>query len=154
MNFFQSFNFKAASFCGLAAFALLAAPVGLTQSAHAQEGNRSGDRLERMAEELNLSDAQRSDIEAIFQNSRAQMQSVLTAEQQTILENSEHRGRRAFRELDLSEDQRTELRSIREASQEQVSSVLTAEQREQLEALREQRHGQRRNGPRREGGAQ
>lgn len=154
MNFFKSFNLKAASFCGLAAFALLAAPMSLMQSAHAQDGNRLGERLERMAEELNLSDAQRSDIAAIFQDSRAQMQSVLTAEQQSTLENSEHRGRRAFRELDLSEDQRTELRSIREASQEQVSNVLTAEQREQLEAIREQRHGQRRNGLRRGGAAQ
>ena len=121
----KAFSLKSASLCGLAVLAVLAAPVGLIQSAHAQEGSRQGDRIERLAEDLNLSDAQRADIESIHQNARAQLQSVLTAEQQTILENSEQRGRRAFRELDLSEDQRTELRAIGEASREQVSNVLT-----------------------------
>ena len=142
----KTLNLKTLSLCGLAALAMIAAPLGVVQLAHAQEeggqrGSRGpGHRLERMAEALNLTEAQTAEIEAIHTAGRAQVQSILTAEQRSTLQNSEQRGRRAFRELDLSEDQRAQMRSIREASREQVQSVLTAEQREQAEALHEQRH--------------
>ena len=134
----MKFNLKTAAIGSLAALALLAAPLGLMKSVHAEGGGR-GHHLEQ----LDLSDAQRSQIEAIRTNTRSQIDSVLTANQQATLENSEQRGRRAFRELDLSEDQREQLREIHEASRDRVSSVLTDAQRSQLEERREQRSERR-----------
>jgi len=134
----MKFNLKTISLASLAALALIAAPA--MQSAHA-EGGRG-----RHFEQLNLTEAQTEQIEAIRESSRAQRDAVLTNEQQAILENSETGGRRAFRQLDLSEDQREQLRAIRESSREQIGEVLTAEQREQLEEMHSQRRGRRGEG--------
>ncbi|MEM9151984.1 MAG: hypothetical protein AAGB19_16230 [Cyanobacteria bacterium P01_F01_bin.3] len=140
----MKFNLKKFSLVGLAAATLLASPVLVNQSAHA-EGGRRGEVLEQ----LDLTDAQASEIESIREDAKAQMRTVLTPEQQATLENSEVRGRRAFRQLDLSESQREQLQAIRESSREEVSEVLTSEQLEQLEELREEyegRRGERRSG--------
>ncbi|MEL6491663.1 MAG: hypothetical protein AAFV85_07470 [Cyanobacteria bacterium J06634_6] len=134
----MKFNLKTVAIGSLAALALLAAPLGLVKASHA-EGGRGGQHLEQ----LDLSEAQRTQIEAIRTDTRSQIESVLTADQQATLENSEQRGRRAFRELDLSEDQREQLRAIHEDSRDQVSEVLTDEQRSQLEEMREQRGDRR-----------
>ena len=130
----KSVSLKTVAMGSIAALALLAAPLSLVQSAHA-EGGRRADSLEQ----LNLSEAQTSQIEAIRAEARSQRESVLTPEQQTALENSELRGRRALRQLDLSDTQRSQLRDIHQAAREQVSNVLTDEQRSQLEAIREER---------------
>ena len=134
----MKFNLKTVAIGSLAALALLAAPLGLVKASHA-EGGRGGQRLEQ----LDLSEAQRTQIEAIRTDTRSQIESVLTADQQATLENSEQRSRRAFRELNLSEDQREQLRAIHEDSRDQVSEVLTDEQRSQLEEMREQRGNRR-----------
>jgi len=143
----MKFNLKTFSLAGLSAIALLAAPFVITHSAHA-EGGRRGQALEQ----LNLTEAQSSQIESIRDDAKAQMQTVLTSEQRATLENSESRGRRAFRQLDLSEAQRNQLRAIHESSREEVGEVLTAEQREQLESMREERVSRRGQGLRSEGG--
>ena len=134
----MNFNIKAVSFASLAAIALLATPMGMVNAAQA-EGGRRGHHLEQ----LDLTEAQRTEIEAIHTDARAQVQDLLTTEQQATLENSEVRGRRAFRQLDLSESQREQMRAIREDAREQISAILTDEQREQLEEMRVQR-GERR----------
>ena len=130
----MKFNLQTVAFSAIASLSLLAAPFVITQSAQA-EGGRRGHHLEQ----LNLSDTQQAQIETIRTESRSQMRSVLTAEQQALLDNSESEGRRAWRQLDLSDTQREELRSIREAAREEVQAVLTAEQQAQLEEMREQR---------------
>lgn len=130
----MKFNLKTAAIGSLAALALLAAPLGLMKIAHA-EGVGRGDRFEQ----LNLSDAQRTQLEAIRTDTRSQVEAILTTEQQTALENSEERGPRAFRQLDLSEDQRQQLRAIYEDSREEISAILTDEQRSQIEDMRQQR---------------
>lgn len=137
-------NLKNISLAAIATLTLLAAPLVTVQSAQA-EGGRRGQRLEQ----LNLSDTQTSQIEAIRSDARSQIQSVLTDEQQAQLENSESQGRRAMRELDLSDSQREEIRSIHEASREEVQSILTPEQQAQVEEMRAQ-HSER--GARRGGG--
>jgi len=142
----MTFNFKTFAFAGFSAIALLATPFVMTPSAHA-EGGRRGNALEQ----LDLTDSQSSQIEAIRDDAKAQVQTVLTAAQRATLENSEARGRRAFRELDLSEAQREEMRAIREASREEISAVLTDAQREQLESMRAERESRRGEGRRAEG---
>ncbi|MGD1897462.1 MAG: Spy/CpxP family protein refolding chaperone [Phormidesmis sp.] len=136
-------NFQTISLGALATLSLLAAPMVMTHSAHAQGDGRRGQHLEQ----LNLSEDQASQIEAIHNDARSQMESVLTDEQQAQLESSEDRGRRAWRQLNLSDSQREELQGIREASREEVNAVLTDEQQAQLEDMRAER-GARRGGTR------
>lgn len=138
----MNFNIKAVSFASLAAIALLAAPMGMVNSAQA-EGGRRGNPLEQ----LDLTASQSSQIEAIRTDARAQVRSLLTADQRATLENSAEQGRRAFRELALSESQREQMRAIHEDSREQISALLTPEQLEQIESMRQER-GSRRGGPR------
>ncbi|MFK8183317.1 MAG: Spy/CpxP family protein refolding chaperone [Phormidesmis sp.] len=140
---FKSGNLKSLALGSVAAIALLSAPLAMTQSAQANEG-----RWREKFEELNLTDTQSARIESIFTDTRSQMRSVLTAEQQAAWDEAKAEGRRARRELNLSEDQRDQLRSIRESSQEDVQAVLTEQQREQLAEMRAQR-GNRRGGGRR-----
>jgi len=136
----MKFNLKTVALTSFAAIALLSAPLGLVNAAQA-EGGRSGHRSGHRLEQLDLTDAQSTQIEAIHTDARDQMQSVLTNEQRATLEGSE--GRRAWRALDLSDSQREQLRSIREASKEEISAVLTEEQRSQIQSMREERRGRR-----------
>ncbi|MGD1865004.1 MAG: Spy/CpxP family protein refolding chaperone [Phormidesmis sp.] len=137
----MKFNLKTFSLVGFSAVALLATPFVVTHSVSAQgEGGRRGGHS---LEQLDLSASQTSQIEAIRDDAKAQMQTVLTAEQRATLESSEDRGRQAFRQLDLSETQREQLRAIHEDSREDISAVLTDEQLEQLEAMREERGSRR-----------
>ena len=137
----MNLNLKTVAFAAIASFSLLAASTLMSQPAQA-EGTRRGQALEQ----LNLSDAQRTEIEAIRSESRAQMRSVLTSEQQTQLDNSESEGRRIWRQLDLSDSQREEIRTLHTAAREEIQSVLTSEQQAQIEELRELRgrRGERR----------
>lgn len=102
-----------------------------------------------MLEQLNLTDEQQAQIDAIRDDAKAQSLNVLTdaqrAEVESSLEADEplHHG---MRDLDLSEEQRQQLRAIHEASHEAVENVLTDEQRQQLETARAE-HRRFRGGP-------
>ena len=137
----MTFNFKSLVLGGVAAIALLSAPLAMLSSAEPGDGSRRGARFEQ----LNLTDAQTAQIESIREDARNQMRSVLSAEQQATFDAARQEGRRARRELDLSDAQREQIRSIREASKEEINAVLTADQREQLEQMREQRSERRGN---------
>lgn len=133
---------KAFSLAAIASLSLLATPLLSSQPAQA------GGRHRQVLEQLDLSDAQRAQIESIRSESREQMRAVLSAEQQALLDSRESEGRRVWRQLDLSDPQREEIRSIREATRTEVRSVLTEEQQAQLEELREQYgSGRRRDRP-------
>lgn len=127
----MKFNLKQIALGSLAAVSLLAT----TQVAFAEGGHRGGRHLEQ----LNLTEAQSSQIEAIRENVHSQMESVLTAEQRATLESSDRQGRRAWRSLDLTDEQRSEMRTIRENSRGQVEAILTDDQRQQLEEMHEGR---------------
>ena len=132
----KSINFKALSLGSLAALTLAAAPLAIANASYAGEGDRRGHRLEQ----LDLTEAQSAQLQAIRTDSRAQVQAVLTAEQQATVENSES-PREAWRSLDLSDDQRSQIRTIRESAREQLRAVLTEEQRTQLQEMRPERRG-------------
>ncbi len=134
----MKFNLKTIFLTSFAAIALLSAPLSMTNAAQAEDGERRGSQR---FEQLNLTDNQSAQIQAIRANSRSQVQSVLTAEQRATLESTEGRG--AWRELGLTDSQREQVRSIREASRAEVSSVLTEDQRAQLQSMREGRPGRR-----------
>ncbi len=88
----------------------------------AQSGNRSGDRL---LDQLDLSPDQRSQIEEI----RAEVKAEIW---------------RLREDKTISEDARRERREmIREKSRNEISSILTPEQQDQYRALRDEKRGQR-----------
>ncbi len=134
----MKFNLVSITLGSLAALTLVVAPFGMMRFAHAEGGGR-GHHLEQ----LNLSDEQAAQIEALRTSAHDQMEAILTDEQRTALESSENQGRRAWRQLDLSEDQRSQLRTIRESTREQIGALLTDEQRQQMEAMHEGRRGRR-----------
>ena len=123
-------NFKNLSLGSLAAIALIAAPLAWIHAANAQANGRGGHPLEQ----LTLTEAQSSQIEAIRTETRRQMAAVLTPEQRETIAASDS-PREGFRALDLSDDQRSQIRSLREGSREQINAILTDEQRQQLAEL-------------------
>ncbi|HEY9646756.1 MAG TPA: Spy/CpxP family protein refolding chaperone [Chroococcidiopsis sp.] len=128
---------------GLAAIAMLATP--LASKVIAQDGPPPGPP---MFEELNLTESQRTQLEQIHQNTRTQIENLLTEQQRQQVRSAIESGsnpREAMRAANLTTEQRDQVRSIMEAAREQSQSVFTDEQRAQLEQLREEHHG---DGPR------
>ena len=100
----------------------------------------------RMSEELNLTTAQQTELDAIKEESRTQVESILTDDQLAALEGKTGRERhQAMRNLDLSETQRTQLQSVRETSRAAADEVLTDEQQAQLQAMRAERGDRQKN---------
>jgi periplasmic protein CpxP/Spy len=129
-------NWKRLSLGSLSAIALIAAPLTFTHLANAQgPGGPRGHHFEQ----LNLTEEQSTQIEAIRTDARSQMQAILTPEQQAATAGES--GPRAWRSLDLSEDQRSQMQAIRDASKEKIDALLTAEQRQQLEQMHAERGG-------------
>jgi periplasmic protein CpxP/Spy len=122
----MTFNWKTISLASLSAMTLIAAPLAMTHLAQAQELGRDGLGHDRF-EQLDLTEAQSTQLETIRNNTRSQIQAVLTPEQQTTLDNE---GPRGLKSLGFSEDQRSQIRSIREASKEEIGTVLTDEQQQ------------------------
>lgn len=99
-----------------------------------------------VAEELNITSEQQTEIDAIKDNAHTQVDAILTADQLTALEGKTGRERmQAMRRLDLSPDQRTQLRDVRETSRAAVNDVLTDEQQSQLQDMRAERSAGRKN---------
>lgn len=102
-------------------------------------------------EELELTDTQRSELEAIFSTRRTDIQALLSTDQQAAfaaaLEADPGNFRAAFQAADLSDDQRAEVREIMESSRDDISNVLTEEQRQQLREAMQERRGDGPEGP-------
>ncbi len=104
---------------------------------------------------LNLTSDQQAQMEQIHQNTRSQIDNILTAEQKAQLEAARanrgtarpegHRGMpgQRFDSLNLTADQRSQIESVRSAAKEQMDAILTPEQRQQMEQHR-QEHQERR----------
>ena len=98
------------------------------------------------AEELNLTPQQQTELDAIKDNARTQVEAIFTDDQLAELADTTGRERRqAMRNLNLSEDQRAQLRSIRETSRAAADEVFTAEQQAQLQAMAAERGERRKN---------
>ncbi|MBH8562352.1 P pilus assembly/Cpx signaling pathway, periplasmic inhibitor/zinc-resistance associated protein [Nostoc sp. CENA67] len=112
---------------------------------------------------LDLTDAQKAQIQQIRRNTRAQIEAVFTPEQKEKLK-AAFEARRAqrqagqrptgqrqgpwknFAELNLTQAQKDQIRQIRESSRQQIQAVLTPEQQAKLKQFQEnarQRHQQR-----------
>ncbi|MBE9037584.1 Spy/CpxP family protein refolding chaperone [aff. Roholtiella sp. LEGE 12411] len=102
-------------------------------------------------QELGLTDTQKNQIQAIRQNTRAQIEGILTPEQKAKLEATKQerqasqgqRSRNKFADLNLTEQQKTQMRQIWESSKQQMQAVLTPEQQAKLKQLQENRRQRR-----------
>lgn len=119
------------------------------------KGGRHGraELSERLAEKLNLTDAQKSQLRAINEGFRANNKATFESSRALRQELREAKKANDTAKLEALkpqlEAQRTQMRQLREAHQAQIVAILTPEQRAQWEALkaeREQRRAQR--GPR------
>ncbi|NJK34743.1 MAG: P pilus assembly/Cpx signaling pathway, periplasmic inhibitor/zinc-resistance associated protein [Oscillatoriales cyanobacterium SM2_2_1] len=103
--------------------------------------NRRGEGL---GQKLNLTDAQKQQMRSIRENTRQQIQAILSPEQrsqlQTAMSSGDRQARRGiWQRLNLTDAQKQQVRTIRENSRQQIQSVLTAEQRALMDQMRAQR---------------
>jgi len=87
---------------------------------------------------LNLSDAQKEQLQQLRAKYRQQAQAILTPEQRAELEAARTEGRRPNK-LNLSDAQKEQMRSLRTQGREEMLAVLTPEQQATWQTLRAQR---------------
>ncbi len=94
---------------------------------------------------LNLSPEQQAQIEEIHQNTRSQLDTILTADQRAQLqreapppEGRQGMGRPPFDSLNLTAEQRSQLEAVFRSTKEQLDAVLTPEQRQQVQQHQQQ----------------
>lgn len=126
-----------------------ASPLLLAQAQ--QQGPRQGKKA--FWSELGLTQAQQTRLREIRQNTRTQIEGVLTQEQKDQLraaaearrtqrqagQPGQRLGRqgRGFASLNLTEDQKNRIRAIKESSKQQMEAVLTSEQRTKIQQFRQ-----------------
>ena len=99
-------------------------------------------RGEKHMDDLNLTPEQKTKMEQLKADSRAQMDAVLTPEQQQQAKTRQDRRQamRGNRNLNLSAEQQAKINTIRQSSEEQLNALLTPELQAQRKA---HRHGNR-----------
>ncbi|WGV26237.1 Spy/CpxP family protein refolding chaperone [Halotia branconii] len=103
---------------------------------------------------LELTDAQKAQMQSIRRDTRAKIEAILTPEQKAKLaaakqarqaqrqagqgQRQANRGqRKGWVELNLTEAQKTQMRQIRESSKQQMQAILTPEQQAKLKQFQE-----------------
>ena len=119
-----------------AAIALIlgASPMipSFTNPAFAGPGHEGGRGMK--FDQLNLTDAQKAQMQQIRESTRQQMDAILTDEQKQQM--SAARQQRQKPNLNLTEDQKAKMKAIRESAKTQMEAILTDEQKQKLQELR------------------
>lgn len=111
--------------------------------AQAQQGQQRQGKQGKWAK-LNLTDAQKQEMNRIKQETRAQMQSILTPDQQAKLQaatqNGQGRNRQAWQEVmsSLSDEQKAQMRTLKQQQQSRIEALLTDAQKQQLEQMKQE----------------
>ncbi|MBE9216346.1 P pilus assembly/Cpx signaling pathway, periplasmic inhibitor/zinc-resistance associated protein [Plectonema cf. radiosum LEGE 06105] len=99
---------------------------------------------------LNLTEAQKTQMQQIKQSARAEMERILTPEQLQKFQAAKASGEKkggGFRDLNLTDAQKVELQRIGESKKSQMEAILTDEQKAQIQDMRQNRRGNRRQQP-------
>lgn len=107
----------------------------------AQETERQVPRFPAL-EQLNLTTDQEAKLAQIRQDTRAQLEELLTIEQQETFKTKMSQGttfREAIAAMNPSEEQRTQIRDTFRSARQSASEVLTPEQRQQAQQWRQSR---------------
>jgi periplasmic protein CpxP/Spy len=127
----------------------VAAPEGGKGGFHGKRGK--GHMAERLAEKLNLTDAQKAQAKQLHEQFRTQNEPLFAAFKQTKTDLRAARQANDTARVDALEaalkTQKAQLKAARQAQHERFLSILTAEQKAQLEAMKAER-GERRGGRR------
>lgn len=98
---------------------------------------------------VELTQDQQDELAQIREETRAQIEAILTPEQLELFRAAKESGqvrREAFAQMNLSDEQRAQIREIREAAKSESQAILTPEQQEQIRenmrSLRQQRRQQ------------
>jgi Spy/CpxP family protein refolding chaperone len=113
--------------------------------------NNNPNRTEKMQKrqdafkQLNLTEAQKTQMKAIRESAKTRRQSVLTAEQRAIMEQARQSGDRkgVKKSLNLTDAQKQQMKAIGEDTKAQIKNVLTPAQQQQLEQMKQQRQANR-----------
>ena len=110
----------------LVAQPIIAQPDQEAPKEHKREGKaKRGDRLQQLAEQLNLTEDQKSALAPVFKDAREKGKAVRNNAELT------------------PEQKREQMMQIRKDSNEKVNAILTEDQREKMKELRKQQKGQR-----------
>ncbi len=89
---------------------------------------------------LGLTESQKAQLAEIRQNTRTEIQNILTPQQQeqfqAITANMDQR-MEAFRSLNLSDEQKSQVWNIVQSKKSQIQEILTPEQRQKIQTLRQ-----------------
>jgi Spy/CpxP family protein refolding chaperone len=126
--------------------------VGIPFSAQAQATTEPAfpalhERLEELAEELELTDYQRSQFQQLREDRRVELEAIIMPEQQEAFRQAIANGERfrdAIQAINLSEQQRQDIRNLFESSREEARDILTPAQQEELQEIIQSRLGGRR----------
>ncbi|MDX2211919.1 MAG: Spy/CpxP family protein refolding chaperone [Oculatellaceae cyanobacterium bins.114] len=132
------------------AMAVVGLAAGLTIAFHpvvVQAQARDGmEQWSQVLEELNLTPEQQTQLNQIRQNTRSELEALLTEDQRAQFRSTLESGngfREAIAAMNLSSEQQTQLRAIFQSAREQAATVLTDEQRQQVQELVRSRLQQR-----------
>ena len=115
-----------------------AQPTQQRQPGQVQKGSYKG---------IELSEQQKAQMKTIRQNTRTQIEGILTPDQRAQYQaaiGSGQKRRSAYADMNLSEQQQSQIREIMQSSKTQMEAVLTSTQRQQLQTIREQKQRQNR----------
>lgn len=128
---------------GVLAIMMAATPVMpmLTEAATAAPMRLAGQRGGGMMEKLNLTEAQKAQMQTIRESQRAKRDALLTGEQKAELQQARQERRKP--NLNLTESQKAQMKAIWQETKAQMDALLTAEQKQQLEQLRQERRQNR-----------
>lgn len=95
--------------------------------------------------QLNLTEAQKTQMKAIRESAKNHRQSILTPEQRTILSQARQSGDRkgVMKSLNLTDAQKQQMKAIAEDTKAQMKRILTPAQQQQLEQMKQQRQANR-----------
>jgi periplasmic protein CpxP/Spy len=105
------------------------------------------DRFPAVLESLDLTPDQEEQLAQIRQNTRTQLETLLTPEQREQLKTTMQAGgtfRDALAAMNLSDDQHTQLRSVFRSAHQQARDVFTPEQQQEIRELIQDRREERR----------
>ncbi|MEB3215100.1 MAG: P pilus assembly/Cpx signaling pathway, periplasmic inhibitor/zinc-resistance associated protein [Nostocales cyanobacterium 94392] len=140
---------KLSFFAGAVALTLTAIPFAAQASLNSSSSvTIAQGKKEGAWKRLNLTDAQKTQIQQIKQSARAEMERILTPEQLQKLQAAKASGekrRGGFADLNLTDAQKVELNRIKESKKSQIEAILTDEQKAQIQEMRQMRQNRRGN---------
>ena len=97
---------------------------------------------------LNLTDAQKAQMQEIKKSSRAEMERILTPQQLQQLQAAKASGERkrgGWKSLNLTDAQKAELKKVKESQKAQFEAILSTEQKAKLQEMKQMRQNRRGN---------